>query len=153
MTKTRNGGTPKNKTSLYWDLAQSLGLISVIVVVAGTALVAASGAFGIRRNVRQIVPQTMRDFFQRETLILARPDFGKAARDAILSVGPASEKPSRRRAESFGIGDSEATVLRIQGKPTLRTGNVWHYGESQITFVAGRVVGWNNSSASPLLVR
>lgn len=153
MITTHNGSASKNNTSLRWDLAQSLGLISVIVVVAGTVLVAVSGAFGIRRNMAQIVPQTVRDFFQRDTLIPVRPDLGNAARDAILAVGPVSETPSHRRRESFGIGDSEATVLRIQGKPTLKADNVWHYGKSQVTFVAGRVVGWNNSPASPLLVR
>lgn len=54
---------------------------------------------------------------------------------------------------SFTFGDTLNHVLSIQGTPTDIKGNIWHYGESKIIFLEGRVYNWETSSSYPLNTR
>ncbi len=44
----------------------------------------------------------------------------------------------------FTIGSPEDEVLKVQGPPDRKTGQVWHYGLSRVTFRDGKVVGYDN---------
>jgi hypothetical protein len=159
MRRSRNNvenGTGKKRRrrpNMRWELGSAAGLISGVIVIAGTALLAASGRFEIAYNFSRLVPISIRNFMERETAISQPPDVIGKALGKIQTIAPPAQRQSVRKLASFGIGDSQDTVLRIQGEPTSRSGNVWHYGTSQVTFVGGRVVGWSNSSAHPLRVR
>ena len=145
--------TGRKVRAVGWQLASSVGVLSIVVVGAGTALIVTSGTFGIGQRLTQLVPQAWIDFFHREDAISVSPALAEKARATIATAAAARREHTSRRVETFTVGDSEKTVLRVQGEPTRRAGDVWHYGESQVIFVAGRVVGWNNASRYPLHIR
>lgn len=147
------GKRVRRRPNMRWELASSAGLISSAIVVAGTALLAASGRFDISYNFSRLVPASIRTLMESETAISPPPDVIGKALDRLKTIAPAARRQSARKPASFGIGDSQDTVLRIQGEPASKSGTVWHYGASQVSFVGGRVAGWNNSSTHPLRVR
>jgi len=55
--------------------------------------------------------------------------------------------------ESFTIGSTKDTVLRIQGMPTKVTRQVWKFGSSSVFFQNDKVVSWNIWPSSPLKVQ
>jgi len=44
----------------------------------------------------------------------------------------------------FDIGDSEARVLAVQGKPDESSEGIFRYGSSVVFFAKGKVSGWSN---------
>ncbi|MGH7771197.1 MAG: J domain-containing protein [Candidatus Binatia bacterium] len=46
----------------------------------------------------------------------------------------------------FGIGSTQDDVLAIQGEPSIRIGNTWHYKDFSITFSGGRLSGYSHIS-------
>jgi hypothetical protein len=48
----------------------------------------------------------------------------------------------------FGIGSTQDDVLAIQGEPSIRIGNTWHYKDFSIEFSGGRVSGYSHISKS-----
>lgn len=85
-------------------------------------------------------------------------------RDGFVSgwkVDPAAHMPVRlwpRHAvdpelDTFTTGSTKDQVIFVQGTPTLVTDDKFGYGDSQVFFQGGRVVGWLNSPGSvPLKV-
>ena len=140
------------RRSMRWELGSSVGFISGVIVIAGTALLVASGRFEVARNLSRLVPASIRSFMESDRPISPPYDVVGGVVGKVQTIGPSAQRQNGRKA-SFGIGDSQETVLRIQGEPGSRSGNVWHYGSSRVTFIAGRVVGWYNSSPNPLHVR
>jgi hypothetical protein len=65
------------------------------------------------------------------------------ARESISSVLPAA--PSR---SFFTINSTDDEVLAVQGVPSRKSGQVWHYGLSKVMFRDGRVVGYDNFDGS-----
>ena len=56
-------------------------------------------------------------------------------------------------AETFSYGSSYTRVAKIHGPPDRTEGNIWHYGESRITFVEGTVSDWYSHPSYPLSAR
>jgi len=50
------------------------------------------------------------------------------------------------------LGDSSERVLRIQGRPLMKTERRWEYGPSFIEFRDGKVIRWHSSVMRPLAV-
>jgi len=71
-------------------------------------------------------------------------------------TGPASTRhaatmPAPRPA--WGLGTDAASVLGIEGEPTLKAGDQrWEYGPSWVRFENGKVVDWYSSPLYPLHV-
>ena len=147
-----SGRYARPRPSMRWELGSSAGFISGLIVIAGTALLVASGRFDVARNLSHLVPASIRSFMESERPLSPPYDVVETVVGKVQTIGPSAQRQGGRKA-SFGIGDSQDTVLRIQGEPDLRSGSVWHYGSSRVTFIAGRVAGWHNSSANPLHVR
>ena len=150
-TDTFDANTRRKTPSVRWELAHSIGLLSLVVVAVGGSVIVASGRFEIRHKAANLVPRGVYNFFEQRTSLPEGSNFGQRARNAVTAAAPQSET-SYGRTQNFSIGDLEREVLRIQGEPTRRSGNIWYYGESQVTFLGGRVVGWTNVSSHPLLV-
>jgi outer membrane protein assembly factor BamE (lipoprotein component of BamABCDE complex) len=67
-----------------------------------------------------------------------------AAAQAPFSAGA----PTR----SITVGSTLGEVYEVQGIPTSTEGDTWHYGKSQIRFLRGRVVSWEEHSDNRLRV-
>jgi hypothetical protein len=62
-----------------------------------------------------------------------------------IKAGAGSEK-------FITYGSSVGEVISIQGVPTHQDGDVWYYGDSEVYFRAGVVVGWKRAPNSSLKV-
>lgn len=68
------------------------------------------------------------------------------------------DTPTQAPAESprepawIWIGSTVGDVYAAQGVPTFTQRDTWHYGKSQIHFVRGRVISWNQDPSSPLRI-
>jgi len=69
-----------------------------------------------------------------------------------LKVGAPKPESPDARAEHYETGSTPMTVLAVEGSPTELTENVWRYGESEVYFRNGKVVGWKSSPARPLKI-
>ena len=140
------------RRSFIWDVGASLGLVSSVVVIVGAAVIVSTGRLEIRHNLSRLAPAWVRSYFERESHIAAPPDVAEVAAELLKKAAPNQHKRVGQP-NIFGVGDSQEVVAKLQGQPTKKAGGVWYYGESTVTFVAGRVVSWSESSANPLRVR
>lgn len=96
---------------------------------------------------------------ERYTSVSSGPQPGSAAdagRNAWQEAVPSSPLPAGKSPDSpgaggssyFGLGASQAQVLRTQGAPTKIRGQTWSYGLSDISFKDGKVVHYNNFDGS-----
>lgn len=53
----------------------------------------------------------------------------------------------------FTVGSTKNDVVRIQGTPSSIAGDVFRYGDSEVTFQYGRVQSWREDPGSPLKAR
>jgi len=53
----------------------------------------------------------------------------------------------------FTVGSTKDDVVRVQGKPTRITDNLFAYGLSEVYFKDGRVESWRIDPGSPLKAR
>jgi hypothetical protein len=141
-----------NGPSVVWELGHSVGILSSIVAIVGVCVIVSTGRLGILPPLSRFVPTGLKSYFEREAAVEQPPDLAKAAAAVLKRLAP-EQSARTRAAEGFGIGDSEESVLRLEGQPSRKLGNVWHYGDSSVTFVGGHVVSWSNSSARPLRIR
>ena len=63
-----------------------------------------------------------------------------------VKLWPATSIPVA--AKTFSKGSSRDVVLAVQGTPSLLADNVFGYGNSEVFFEGGRVVGWKNDPAT-----
>jgi hypothetical protein len=66
---------------------------------------------------------------------------------------PASAPKPARLLPVITVGLTQAEVIATQGEPTSSTAGKFVYGNSEIYFKAGEVVGWKIDPASPLRVK
>jgi hypothetical protein len=73
-----------------------------------------------------------------------------------VDPGVAAQKPapaeSSREPAGISIGSTLGEVYAVQGVPTLTQGDIWHYGQSRIHFVRGKVVSWTEHPDNPLRI-
>lgn len=54
--------------------------------------------------------------------------------------------------ETISYGSTVGAVIAIQGPPTRQIGDTWFYGESEIYFLDGKVIGWRHMPGSALKI-
>ncbi|MEN6537135.1 MAG: PilZ domain-containing protein [Bryobacteraceae bacterium] len=67
-----------------------------------------------------------------------------------LKVGAPKPESTETKAGHYETGSTAMTVLAVEGSPTELTENVWRYGESEVYFRKGKVIGWKSSPSRPL---
>ncbi|HSB18037.1 MAG TPA: PilZ domain-containing protein [Bryobacteraceae bacterium] len=75
-----------------------------------------------------------------------------SSRIAPLKVGADRVDPRETGAKAISRGSTAADVLALEGPPEQLAENVWRYGDSEIYFRDGRVVGWKSSLERPLRI-
>lgn len=73
-----------------------------------------------------------------------------SASDSAASSTTSSLKPETE--EFISYGSTVGAVIAIQGAPTSQIGDTWFYGESEIYFMDGRVIGWRHMPGSALKI-
>ena len=137
-------------SAAMWNLSTAVALVSVGLVLLAVVMTATAGHFRLLDRFASFVPAPVREWFEQQTelAIPAIPD------EVSSSIGRSAPPPAeKRRPARYTVGASQAEVLTIQGRPNRVFGSTWYYGESEVQFVAGRVVAWKNSSKNPLRVR
>ncbi len=132
-----------------WNISHVLGWTGAIVVLLGGLVLAVTSAPAVRER---LVPESVREFFRRPP----NPEPETVRREPVSeTVKKALGVPDRnaRSAKRFGRGSTKEEVRAIQGPPTSETDDIWYYGDSEVHFAAGRVIGWRDSSANPLRLR
>ena len=71
---------------------------------------------------------------------------------ASSTAEPEPQATSPSDAARISVGSTLGEVYSVQGVPTTTKGNTWYYGQSQIQFLQGRVVSWQEHPANPLRV-
>jgi hypothetical protein len=128
------------------------GRIAIVLVLLFLLVVGLRQSSSIGKAMDKMLPEAVVQWFDGESGS-SSPGRGSASR-AVESVsralGPVD--PSKPP-EGFGVGSSEEEVRAIQGTPSRMAPGVWHYGESEVQFVGGRVVAWRDSKRNPLRIR
>jgi hypothetical protein len=135
-----------------WEMSHVLALFTLGIVALALLITALAGRVGISDTLGESVPTSIRDFFNRPAHV-ETPQLPGQVKEAIGNLGPPPAQPRNEPTGGFIVGSSQEKVLKIQGQPTRIAGSTWFYGESEVQFVAGRVVSWKNSSTNPLKVR
>jgi hypothetical protein len=94
-------------------------------------------------------------FFADRYTTQRAPDGG--APDNPTRPEPAETAPPETARAQHGagwiwIGSTVGDVYGAQGIPTSTEGETWHYGKSEVRFVQGRVVSWNQHPDNPLRI-
>ena len=97
-----------------------------------------------------VVPEAVMRFFLTEGGVPEPGRIRGVQSQIVRGLADNKKKPGNSR---FGMGSTQAEVLRIQGPPTFSSDNLWRYGSSEVYFLAGRVVGWRSSTDHSLKVR
>jgi hypothetical protein len=69
-----------------------------------------------------------------------------------LNVGANRPQPEKTALDFITVGATASDVLAVQGAPTELRDNVWKYGQSEVYFRDGRVVGWKAAPGKLLKV-
>lgn len=77
------------------------------------------------------------------------PSAGSTANNKIISSNTAIKSNTD---EFITYGSTVGAVISIQGPPTNQIGDTWFYGESEIYFLDGKVIGWRHMPGSTLKI-
>ncbi len=88
-----------------------------------------------------------RVYFRRDRVI-----GWSSSRETPLKVGVERVASPEAGAKRISKGSTAADVLVLEGAPEELAANVWRYGDSEVYFRDGRVIGWKNSSERPLKI-
>ena len=142
---------PVRKAQVWlWGLSRRVAVAAFGMVIAGVLLSTFSGGLGFVRKLSAVIPQPVRTFFESPAHV-DPVRVSEQLKQAHEQIAPAAAD-SQQNVRVIRIGTSEADVLRIQGRPNRTAGSTWFYGQSEITFVGGRVVSWRESSQNPLTI-
>ena len=139
-------------SGVLWELSSAFGRIALGILCLLLLLMVLRYNRAIRKRLADTMPAPIAAFFREEgnSRVKAKPGERPGVVDKVFNALE-SEPPAPRT--TFTMGSSEQQVLAAQGSPTRRTETTWHYGQSEVYFSAGRVVGWRNSESNPLRVR
>jgi hypothetical protein len=134
---------------VVWNVSKIIAVCSLCLVLLAVLVTAIAGHIRLLNVLSLVVPQSVQEFFEQPTDIVVPtiPNNVKA------TVGRAAPRPADSQSTGFSIGAAEIEVLKIQGRPSRVGRSTWFYGESEVQFVAGRVIAWKNSSKNPLRIR
>ena len=136
---------------MCWDASRALGLLAIALTAVGLLIAAIAERSPLGSTVASVLPESVRAFFETPAAISYSPLPGEF-KERVQGAAPVAVR-QRGTEATFTIGSSEEAVLRSQGRPGRPDGGTWFYGDSEVHFVAGRVVSWKNSSRNPLKLR
>jgi hypothetical protein len=136
--------------SAVWAASHVLGVVAIGIAAIGVLVAALAARSPLSGVLGSVIPNFISDIFSNPDAI--SPTLPKGITELAAEAAPT---PVKRRSSTatFTIGSSEETVLRCQGRPSRISGGAWFYGDSEVHFVAGRVISWRNSSKNPLKVQ
>jgi hypothetical protein len=140
----------RSLSSKVWTLSTTVAVCSLGLVILAVLLTAIAGQRHLLESVSAIVPQPVHDFFEKPVNFVG-PKIPDQVKGTVERAAPGAAPDYRL--VGFTVGATETDVLRIQGRPGRTVGSTWFYGESEVQFVAGRVIAWKNSSKNPLRIR
>ena len=131
---------------LLWRLAAAVAEVAGLVVAAAALLLLA----GQYRHVKDVVDVLIPDAAVRSFVSDDAAQRVNAVKQKLRTELGKQQAPSDR---TFGQGSTKADVLAVQGEPDRKTDSTWWYGESEVYFAGGRVVGGKGAPGSPLKMR
>lgn len=135
--------------SFGWASSIVVAPIALAIALIGVIIAASTGEIRLPTAVTSLIPESAKELFER-----AR-DIVPLELPQVVDEGAkrAARKRAEGAAEGFTMGSSEDVVRAVQGPPTRILASTWYYGESEVYFAGGRVVGWKDSSKNPLKIR
>jgi hypothetical protein len=121
------------------------GLVSVVggIILAGTLF----WFYLTSNDVTSTMPQPSASATSAPQ-IKSKPDFDSNQHSQIATRP--EQQPTIAEDEFITYGSSIGEVIAIQGAPTDNIGDTWYYGNSELYFENGKVVGWKHASDSKL---
>lgn len=94
-------------------------------------------------------------FFADRYTTRRAPDVGTPD-NPVRSEAAETAPPETARAQHgvgwIWVGSTVGDVYAAQGIPTSTEGETWHYGKSEVRFLRGKVISWNQHPDSPLRI-
>jgi hypothetical protein len=144
---------PCRASSLFWDFSIILAEISGVAVLACVLFSLPRLDLHVAKSLEAVVPESVFHFFSSDATI-ADParvhTMESRAKEDFQQLAPPSASGERK---TFGLGSNKEEVLAAQGRPSSSGGNLWRYGDSEVYFLADRVVGWRDTPGNPLRLR
>jgi len=133
---------------LRWCLAAALAKVSLVVVIGVSLLLLSGQNWHIGGAIDALIP----DKFVKS---LAADDAPRRIEAVEQKLGTdwGKVRSSARSPKTFGLGSTRQGVRAVQGIPDRESDSTWWYGDSEVYFAAGRVIGWKAASGSPLKAR
>ena len=142
---------------LSWHVSVVLGYLALLIFLVVCVGIVATKVPALKEKLFAILPDSVvRALSEHEK---ARPEAEEQLRPKIVEglkktlASPKVSSPSSASRSRLAVGMTTMEVLQAQGPPTRITGDVWHYGDSTVTFQGGRVVAVQTSPAAPVKVR
>jgi hypothetical protein len=141
--------------NVAWELSSALGRIALGIACFFLLLVVLRQYRPLRDAAAELIPKPIAAFFQADSI---RSQAQRSQRDPVVDgiakvIGIDEPGVTQKLSTTFGMGSSPKQVLAAQGAPIRQTERIWFYGQSEVYFAAGRVVGWRNSPSDPLRLR
>jgi hypothetical protein len=134
---------------MAWDAQRVLGMLAGLVVLLAVLAFVFQREWRLKERFDALLPdRAVRRLADDETL-KAIEGYKQKTREAATTAGKNAAGPG----SSFGFGSTAEQVAKAQGKPGRVEGDVWRYGNSEVYFAQGRVVGWRSSPENPLRTR
>jgi hypothetical protein len=144
---------PPGDSARLWDASIAAAKVSGGMVLALAIFSLPHLDLHIGRLLGAMVPEPVVRFFASNDDLV---DPSKVRAIATLVEDdfqrPDSVAAANNR-KTFGLGSSKQDVVSAQGQPVGSETDLWRYGDSEVYFVAGRVVGWHNAPSDPLKLR
>lgn len=138
--------SPAKLSSPLWRISHALGVFAGCIFAAGLVVFLLGRSWNLQRHLDMLLPdQWFRTLGNIQIPRRMHRLRDEAARD-LRQVG-------KTQPGSFGLGSTTEEVLSVQGKPDEMSSDTWHYGQSEVYFQRGRVVGWRMSETAPLKAR
>ncbi len=132
---------------MLWTLASALAKVSIVIVAGVTVLLLSGQERYLRRAIDALIP---------DGVVKSAADHAPSRIEAVekkLGTDRAKVRSGAPSAQAFRIGSTRRQVRMVQGNPDRESDSTWWYGNSEVYFAGGRVVGWQVAASSPLKTR
>ena len=140
------------RPTLLWDCSLVLSRVAAVITLMATLLLLFNSSLHLGKFLVAVLPAGVVRYFTTDAPVIAPTVIRDVESKISRELKEATKSPRKEagpEAPSFGMGSTKKEVLSAQGSPTSTGDNLWRYGQSEIYFVAGRVVGWRTSAENP----